>query len=279
MANRKIAAYKTIAIALAVVGLSAIVAAITAYGIGLGGPLSSSSTDWGTFGDFVGGIAGTVIALSTLIALVVTLHLQAKELEETREALRDQADAAKMQATYAKEQYLRTAIYEERRVQPFLKTEWHTNASQCTIHWRIRNAGLGPCILDSLTLRCQGSEVGTHAFDAPGEARNVWDEGLTRAYTSNQQFAGDIHFHSIHTLKRVLDVRESQELFYMYTGQNDPLVLRKEIEWLDQILDVNISFRSVAGLAIDTDHQYDDNVRESNIRDLIFGGRPPLDLN
>jgi hypothetical protein len=84
--------YNVIAWTLMGVGLAALVVSVLAYGGVLHSQgISSSSNDWGTFGDFVSGIAGTVIALATLVAIAFTLQLQANELEETREQLRNQA--------------------------------------------------------------------------------------------------------------------------------------------------------------------------------------------
>jgi hypothetical protein len=50
------------------------------------GGISGRSDDWGSFGAYVSGIAGTVIALTTLVALAITLALQARELERARHA-------------------------------------------------------------------------------------------------------------------------------------------------------------------------------------------------
>lgn len=63
--------------------------------------ISENSGDWGTFGDFIGGIAGTVVSLLALIALAYNLYLQASELEETRGELRKQAEAMRQQTTEA----------------------------------------------------------------------------------------------------------------------------------------------------------------------------------
>ena len=52
--------------------------------------MSSHSEDWGSFGAFVSGIAGTAIALATLVALAVTFALQARELENSRHAVERQ---------------------------------------------------------------------------------------------------------------------------------------------------------------------------------------------
>ena len=52
--------------------------------------LSSYYEDWGSFGAFVSGIAGTAIALATLVALAVTFALQARELENSRHAVERQ---------------------------------------------------------------------------------------------------------------------------------------------------------------------------------------------
>jgi len=134
---------------LRLIGIAAFDIAPLAYFSFVQGRVSNHAADWGTFGDFVGGIAGTAIALVTLIALVGTLRLQAKELEETRQALQDQAKSAR-------DQIYQSMRFEERRVQPILKTEWHPDGGTGFTHWVMTNVGLGPCILDQLDLYWYG---------------------------------------------------------------------------------------------------------------------------
>jgi uncharacterized protein with PQ loop repeat len=51
------------------------------------GHLSNSKTDWGTFGDFIGGTLNPILSFLSLIALLTTIVLQSKELELTRKEL------------------------------------------------------------------------------------------------------------------------------------------------------------------------------------------------
>lgn len=52
------------------------------------GGLSSNQTDWGAFGDFIGGVMGVVIGLLTLMVLGKAYMTQKKELSATLEELR-----------------------------------------------------------------------------------------------------------------------------------------------------------------------------------------------
>jgi hypothetical protein len=61
------------------------------------GQFSGNSEDWGAFGAYIAGAAGTVISLGTLIALAITLALQAEDLEQTRSAMQQQISAAQRQ--------------------------------------------------------------------------------------------------------------------------------------------------------------------------------------
>jgi hypothetical protein len=87
--------YRKIAFALGAIGTVAFVASLSLYWVSLGDlGLSRDSDDWGSFGDFVSGSAGSLIGLATLVALVITLDLQARELSATRSAIdRQQFDA------------------------------------------------------------------------------------------------------------------------------------------------------------------------------------------
>jgi phosphotransferase system glucose/maltose/N-acetylglucosamine-specific IIC component len=52
------------------------------------GSISVSQDTWGQFGDFIGGALNPIIGLFGLFALLMTLVLQTKELELTREELK-----------------------------------------------------------------------------------------------------------------------------------------------------------------------------------------------
>ncbi|MFY3196785.1 putative phage abortive infection protein [Achromobacter xylosoxidans] len=69
--------------------------AITAMGVFVykfhGRSLSSETGDWGTFGDFLGGIVNPVAGLVTIVLLVLTLRSQQDELEEQRSQIARQA--------------------------------------------------------------------------------------------------------------------------------------------------------------------------------------------
>lgn len=92
-------AYKYIAIALAVVGAFIFGVSVFFYHQYILGPISASAKDWADYGNFMGGFAGAAVSLLTLIALAINLHLQAKELQETAQALRDQAHIAGEQSS------------------------------------------------------------------------------------------------------------------------------------------------------------------------------------
>jgi hypothetical protein len=84
--------YVGIAIALSLIGSVTLIVCFGAYWYNLHElGLSPRSDDWGSFGAFISGIAGTTIALTTLIALAATFALQARELESSRHALQRQS--------------------------------------------------------------------------------------------------------------------------------------------------------------------------------------------
>ncbi|NLA01618.1 hypothetical protein GTA07_14655 [Rhodococcus hoagii] len=54
---------------------------------------SNENSDWGTFGDFLGGTLNPIFGFLSLIALLLTIVLQSKELESTRIELERSASA------------------------------------------------------------------------------------------------------------------------------------------------------------------------------------------
>lgn len=67
--------------------LAIIFVAVFLYFLKFRGQLSNDQAVWGAFGDFVGGIANPVLSFFSLVALLITLVLQRKELSYTRKEL------------------------------------------------------------------------------------------------------------------------------------------------------------------------------------------------
>jgi len=63
--------------------------------------LSNDNGDWGTFGDYVGGILNPVIAGFAFYLIAKTYELQKRELEATRKLLKESTDAQKNQIKLA----------------------------------------------------------------------------------------------------------------------------------------------------------------------------------
>lgn len=61
---------------------------------------------WGNFGDFLGGVLNPIFGLFGLVALLITISLQTKELEATHIELRRSAHAQELMEKTAKEQAL-----------------------------------------------------------------------------------------------------------------------------------------------------------------------------
>jgi uncharacterized membrane protein len=59
--------------------------------------LSSDQSVWGTFGDFLGGTLNPILSFLSLLALLFTIVLQNKELQETRKELRQSREAQEEQ--------------------------------------------------------------------------------------------------------------------------------------------------------------------------------------
>lgn len=59
---------------------------------------SGKQEDWGVFGDYVGGLLNPVISLAALYWLTRSIVLQKRELQESREALRETAFSQSQQA-------------------------------------------------------------------------------------------------------------------------------------------------------------------------------------
>jgi hypothetical protein len=73
----------------------------TWFGLKLGQPLAENPANWGTFGDYFGGLLNPIIAFTALYWLTRSVRLQKEELNETRAALEDAATAQRDQVQVA----------------------------------------------------------------------------------------------------------------------------------------------------------------------------------
>lgn len=89
---------------------------LTFYFMEFNNGFSNESSDWGTFGDFIGGTLNPILSFLSLTALLLTIVLQSKELESTRKELERSASAQekteialnKQSETQAKQQFENT---------------------------------------------------------------------------------------------------------------------------------------------------------------------------
>ena len=236
--------YKAIAVALGGVGGAAFVAALIAYAIGMSAPLSESSTDWGTFGDFVGGIAGTVIALITLVALVVALHLQAKELEETRQALQDQVVASKDQLQLIEDT-------ERVRIQPVLKVEWFPYLDNMnTVILRFTNIGFGPCLMEQVHVQANSQHVGSHDLEDWNTADVVWKNALRNVLGSNYPDEKKVWLEPMNKYRKLLAAGETQQM--VVVNFPDHKTARKALGNLQMLIEIDIEFKSLGKAQVHT---------------------------
>ena len=67
-------------------------------------PLSANPSDWGPFGDFIGGVTNPILSFFALLALLLTLVVQSRQLEAAGiQLVQAKADAAKQFAHLEKE--------------------------------------------------------------------------------------------------------------------------------------------------------------------------------
>ena len=80
------------------VAILALIGCLSLYKYNFSGPLSSAQEVWGQFGDFLGGTLNPIFSLLSLIAILVTLFVQTRELSNSTETLRTQSINFKVQA-------------------------------------------------------------------------------------------------------------------------------------------------------------------------------------
>ncbi|MGY9355586.1 putative phage abortive infection protein [Citrobacter braakii] len=75
------------------IALASILVVVGLYAYNFHGPLSASNSDWGTFGDYFGGVLNPFFGFLSLMAILATIALQSAEMELTRKELERAARA------------------------------------------------------------------------------------------------------------------------------------------------------------------------------------------
>lgn len=238
--------YRIIAFVLALIGTLTFVASWMIYASNVGWSVVPDAPSWGQFGDFIGGFVGTVIALSTLVALALTLFLQARALDETKAALSQQTAATNLQIAL-------TERTEALKLRPLLKAEWFRTPQPNRVEWRVLNIGLGPAILDRIELFNMNQKIGEHPMEVGPEWIDAWRDAVLRVLTVESDptiFAAPMSY-----LTRGLAAGEYQAMMAvaLKTPEDTPLAVAN----LNTALEVVIHFRSMAGESLNTKTQFD----------------------
>ncbi|WP_299196791.1 hypothetical protein [uncultured Amphritea sp.] len=109
-----------------------------------GQDVSTNTSDWGTFGDFIGGVLNPFIAFFAFYWLTQSIQIQKQELAETKEiweassqAQKDQAELTfrtlKVQALNSQLEYVNTRILAEREYINQLLQQATTHGLQYTV--------------------------------------------------------------------------------------------------------------------------------------------------
>jgi hypothetical protein len=228
-------------------GVVALLGSVFSYWFLIDGEISNRSGDWGTFGDFVGGMAGTVIALATLIALVVTLQLQATELDKTSKALTNQVNSSNKQLALIEKN-------ERIRIQPVLKVEWFPYKEDKNIAiLRFANIGFGPCLMERVHVFVQGAHVGSHDLKDWEIARTVWGDALSRALGTDYPGPTNIRVEPTNKYRKLLAAGEFQQM--LAATFPDHKKAQNAIFRLQTLAEVDIEFKSLGKVTVHTSVQ------------------------
>lgn len=239
--------YKWIAYGLAMFGVIVLAVAFVIYRKHFAGDYSPSGSDWGLFGDYIGGVAGTLLAFATLIALVVALVVQATELEETRRALGDQVEASKNQLKLIKET-------ERVRIQPVLKVEWFPyQANMNIVILRFTNIGFGPCLMEQVHVQANSQHIGSHGLEDWNTADVVWRNALRNVLGSNFPEEKKVRLEPMNKYRKLLAAGETQQMLVVEFPDHN--TAKKAIYNLQSLIEVDIEYKSLGKAHVHTGAQ------------------------
>ena len=92
-------------VVLLVVACAAVIGVVFIYRMQFNGPLSADAEKWGQFGDYLGGTLNPILGFISVVALVLTLAVQARQLNISQQQL--QLSRQELEAT--RQELIRTA--------------------------------------------------------------------------------------------------------------------------------------------------------------------------
>jgi hypothetical protein len=113
--------------ALVIAGGAAFATALALYLYRFAGPLSDSQATWGEFGDYMGGTLNPILTFLTLLALLVTIVLQAQELHLSTKELRHSSRALRAQSTTLQLQQFENAFFQLLHLHDSIVNALHTH--------------------------------------------------------------------------------------------------------------------------------------------------------
>lgn len=102
--------YKALKIGMLVAPLLYLMAHIV-YFVNFNKGFSDSNTDWGTFGDFIGGSLNPLFSLLAFLALIYTIKLQSVELRNSATQLKKSAEALRLQNSHWERQNFESTFF------------------------------------------------------------------------------------------------------------------------------------------------------------------------
>lgn len=120
------ARHKWILIGIGLFALVTITVTISFYFSSFNGDLSFDQAVWGTFGDFMGGTLNPILSFLSLLAILYTIHIQNKELQLTRQELRQSRKAQENQANNVQDQLNHLEQQEKRHLTFQMLARWNS---------------------------------------------------------------------------------------------------------------------------------------------------------
>ena len=213
----------------------------------------------GLAGDAFGGLTSLFNALA-FAAVVVTVILQMRELKESREELKKQADAQRAWADAARKQISLTEQLEAVRIRPFIKAEWHP-ALDDPFTWKycVRNVGLGVAVLTAYEIYgesgAKSEKFSEHSPEIQRQAFDAWFAAFDSALSAETPPDFSLRFAQFNDLNRALAPSELQAVLYLtIPGESRHRAFRE----IAEAVRTNFYFKSANGAPWATDNQFSD---------------------
>lgn len=223
--------------------------------------VSTENGDWGTFGDFIGGILNPIIASFALYWLITSVNLQIQELKKTNDALAKTVETAEKQQNQVSIQNFENLLFQ------LMKAK---NESLEKIQHRYLNEDAHGNITEEKISQSVDA-IKNHIIEFKNNFYNGWGDYYKNKMMDNTASYFGICYH-------LIDIIETNESFHSSSeDENQKIILKNKQKLYFDIFKSTLTKHELEAFFFNFISEYGNKTLKKNIEKYYFFENLPID--